>query len=103
MVEKMVVQSLGVEKYWTSHTESIAYGLRLAEYGVPLDQETKIAMGSHVDPNLITIICQHQIEGLEVQTKDGEWIHVEPFPNSLTVVIGETFGVVTSFYEASFS
>ncbi|XP_073101226.1 probable 2-oxoglutarate-dependent dioxygenase AOP1 isoform X2 [Elaeis guineensis] len=97
MVERMVLQSLGVDKYWTSHTESLAHGVRLGEHGIPLDQETKIAMVSHVDPNMMTIICQHQVKGLEVQTKDGEWIDVEPLPNSFTVVIGEVFEVMNFF------
>nr|XP_019703879.1 probable 2-oxoglutarate-dependent dioxygenase AOP1 [Elaeis guineensis] len=96
MVERMVLQSLGVDKYWTSHTESLAHGVRLGEHGIPLDQETKIAMVSHVDPNMMTIICQHQVKGLEVQTKDGEWIDVEPLPNSFTVVIGEVFEAWTN-------
>uniref|UniRef100_A0A6V7QY48 Non-haem dioxygenase N-terminal domain-containing protein n=1 Tax=Ananas comosus var. bracteatus TaxID=296719 RepID=A0A6V7QY48_ANACO len=50
MVERMILESLGLEKYFQSHIESLEYAVRLSEYGVPLDRETKIAMQSHVDP-----------------------------------------------------
>jgi len=91
MIERMVFRTLGVEKYYESHIESTVQGVRLGEYGIPLDQETKVALKPHFDTEFITILCQHIVEGLEVQTKGGEWIHVVPSPNSFTVMIGETF------------
>ncbi|XP_072980202.1 probable 2-oxoglutarate-dependent dioxygenase AOP1 [Typha angustifolia] len=96
MIGRMVLQSMGLEKHYVSHIESLEYSVRLSQYGVPLDQETKIAMRPHLDPTMITIVCQHQVGGLEVQTKDGEWIHVQPSPNSFTVVVGEAFAVLTN-------
>ncbi|WOK92059.1 putative inactive 2-oxoglutarate-dependent dioxygenase AOP2 [Canna indica] len=92
MVERMILQSMGVEKYYDSHIESLEYGLRLSEYGVPFDQESKVALNSHLDSNTITIVCQYQIDGLEVQTRDGEWIHVVSQPNSFNVMVGESLG-----------
>ncbi|OAY86108.1 putative 2-oxoglutarate-dependent dioxygenase AOP1.2 [Ananas comosus] len=96
MVERMILESLGLEKYFQSHIESLEYAVRLSEYGVPLDRETKIAMQSHVDPNMITIIAQHEVGGLEVQAEDGSWIAVEPSPDSFVVMTGEAFAVRTN-------
>lgn len=93
MVEKMILESMGLEKYFVRQVESLEYGLRLTEYGIPSDQENKLAMRSHVDPNMVTVICQHQVGGLEVLSKDGDWITVEPSLDAFTVVTGEAFGV----------
>lgn len=91
MVERMILQSMGVEKLYDSLTESLAYGLRLSEYGAAPDQET--AMPEHFDPTMLTVVCQYQKGGLEVQTRDGEWIDVVPRPNSFNVMLGEAYRV----------
>ena len=91
MVEKMIVESLGVEKHYDSFKSSITYTVQLSEYGVPLNQDTKIALDPHKNPNLLTILCQSKIEGLEVQTFDGDWVRVKPSPNSFTVIVGQVF------------
>ncbi|PKA63097.1 2'-deoxymugineic-acid 2'-dioxygenase [Apostasia shenzhenica] len=93
IVHRMILESFGVESLYESFQSSISHGLRLSEYGVPFDKETKIAMVSHIDPNLMTIVCQHEVEGLEVKTADGDWIKVVPSPNSVTVMIGQAFQV----------
>ncbi|KAJ3707523.1 hypothetical protein LUZ61_011228 [Rhynchospora tenuis] len=96
MVETMIFQFLGIEKYLNSHLESLTYGVRLANYGGLPIEETKVSLPRHVDPNLITIIRQNRVEGLEVCTKDEEWIRVVPSPDTFTVMIGETMTVLTN-------
>ncbi|KAJ3677503.1 hypothetical protein LUZ60_003227 [Juncus effusus] len=96
MVERMIFQSLGVEKYCDSHLESLIYGLRLASYGDLQDNEAKVSMPSHTDQNLITIVRQNGIEGLEVLSKGGEWIRVVPSPDSFTVMFGDCITVLTN-------
>ncbi|KAL6848896.1 hypothetical protein ACP4OV_021479 [Aristida adscensionis] len=44
--------------------------------------------GSHQDANLLSIVCQHEVDGLEVQTKDGEWYPIKLSPTSLVVMVG---------------
>ncbi|KAH0461472.1 hypothetical protein IEQ34_009047 [Dendrobium chrysotoxum] len=91
IVQMMIVESLGVEKHYDSLVSSITYAVRLSEYGVPLNQDTKIALDPHKDPNLVTVVCQSKIDGLEVQTFDGDWVNVDPSPNSVTVIAGQAF------------
>ncbi|XP_020693350.1 probable 2-oxoglutarate-dependent dioxygenase AOP1 [Dendrobium catenatum] len=91
MVQMMIVESLGVKKHYDSLASSITYAVRLSEYGVPLNQDTKIGLDPHKDPNLVTVVCQSKIEGLEVQTFDGDWVSVKPSPNSVTVIVGQAF------------
>ncbi|KAI0512041.1 hypothetical protein KFK09_012676 [Dendrobium nobile] len=91
MVQMMIVESLGVKKHYDSLASSITYAVRLSEYGVPLNQDTKMALDPHKDPNLLSVICQGKIDGLEVQTSDGDWVSVDPSPNSFTVIVGQAF------------
>ncbi|KAJ3678081.1 hypothetical protein LUZ60_001884 [Juncus effusus] len=96
MVERMIFQSLSIEKYCDSHLESLTYGVRLASYGDLQDKEARVSLRSHKDPNFITIVRQNGIEGLEVLSKEEEWIRVAPSPDSFTVMIGETMTVLTN-------
>lgn len=91
IVQKMILQSLGLENQHGSLTSSITYSLRLAEYGVPLNQDTKIALDAHLDPHFLSVISQHNIGGLEVQAiGGGNWIVVPPSHDSVTVIAGQT-------------
>jgi isopenicillin N synthase-like dioxygenase len=89
----MIFQSLGIEKYLGFHLESLIYGVRLSSYGGLPTEEAKVSLPVHVDPNLITIICQNGVEGLDVCTTDEEWFQVAPSPGTFTVMIGESMMV----------
>ncbi|KAG6470959.1 hypothetical protein ZIOFF_072048 [Zingiber officinale] len=91
MVVRMILQSMGMEKHYDSLVESLIHGVRFTEYGIPFDQESKVNMKAHADANILTVICQYEVDGLEVQTRDGEWIRPVPQPNSFTVMLGEAF------------
>ncbi|KAF9606246.1 hypothetical protein IFM89_024067 [Coptis chinensis] len=73
----MVFESLGVEKYYDDHIESGDYWSRVQKYYVP-DQpnETKVGVKAQTAMNLMTILSQNQVQGLEVKTKDGHWIQL---------------------------
>jgi isopenicillin N synthase-like dioxygenase len=96
IVERMIFQSLGIEKYCNSHLESVSYGLRFAAYGGLPIQEAKVSLPAHVDPILMNVIRQNGVEGLEVYTKNGECIRVVPSPDTFTVIIGEAMMVLTN-------
>lgn len=103
MVRRMVLESLGVEKYMEEHLESTNYLLRVMKYkGTDQSNETKIGLHSHTDKNIVTILYQNHVEGLQVQTKDGKWINFQPSPHSFVAMIGDSFHVsnlkiITSF------
>ncbi|XP_020098753.1 probable 2-oxoglutarate-dependent dioxygenase AOP1 isoform X1 [Ananas comosus] len=96
MVRRMVLESLGVLKYYEAQNESTWYLLRLAEYGAPHTEEKRMGYYSHQDTNTLTIICQDQVGGLEVQTKDGQWIPVEPSRTSFVVMAGNALRAWTN-------
>ncbi|XP_042502951.1 probable 2-oxoglutarate-dependent dioxygenase AOP1 [Macadamia integrifolia] len=91
-VTKMVFESFGVEKYHQSFIRSTNYILRFIKYpGTQTNNECKVGIGTHTDKNLLTILHQNQVNGLEVQTQGGEWIKFTPSPSSFIVLVGEAF------------
>ncbi|XP_024968711.1 hyoscyamine 6-dioxygenase-like [Cynara cardunculus var. scolymus] len=72
-----------------------AQNLLLNHY--PPCPEPSLALGisKHSDPNVITILYQENIGGLQVM-KDGQWVGIEPIPNALVVMIGHLLKVVSN-------
>ncbi|KAL2617570.1 hypothetical protein AAZV13_08G193800 [Glycine max] len=68
IIRKMILESLGVEEYLEEHMNSTNYLLR----------------------NIVTILYQNEVEGLEVMNKDGKWISYKPSPDSFVVMIGDS-------------
>ncbi|KAM3308112.1 hypothetical protein P3S67_009856 [Capsicum chacoense] len=97
IVRRMILESLGgLEKYMNEHMNSINYILRLMKYKAPQSTETKLGLSAHTDKSIVTILCQNQVKGLQVLTKDGQWINVDPTPNTFTVIIGDSLHAWTN-------
>lgn len=95
MVMRMVFESLGVEKYLKAQMESTKYLLRVSEYGTPETEEEgkKLGLIPHRDKNTTAVICQNMVDGLEIETKDGEWYPAAPSPDSFVVIAGDALRV----------
>jgi len=65
------------------------------------NEEKKLGLPCHTDKNLFTVLFQHEIEGLEVKTKDEKWIRVKPSPNTFIVIAGDSLCV--SFFISFFT
>lgn len=48
-----------------------------------------VSAGAHTDFGCLTLLCQRNIGGLDVQTKGGAWIEVPPIDGTLVVNIGD--------------
>ncbi|XP_047332030.1 probable 2-oxoglutarate-dependent dioxygenase AOP1 [Impatiens glandulifera] len=95
MVRRMSLESIGVEKYLEEHMTSTNYLLRVQKYNiVPAESnepEPHLGIRSHTDKNVMTILYQNEVDGLEVMTKDGEWIDVHyRSPDSFIVLVGDS-------------
>ncbi|KAI9107526.1 hypothetical protein K1719_021563 [Acacia pycnantha] len=93
IVRKMVLESLGVERYLDEHMNSTTYVVRVMKYSAPQTEDAKLGLISHTDKTIVTTLCQlNGISGLEVETKDGKWITYQPSsPQSFVVMIGDSF------------
>ncbi|XVE52140.1 hypothetical protein DITRI_Ditri02bG0098500 [Diplodiscus trichospermus] len=89
MVRRMILESLGLEKYMDEHMDSSYYLLRLMKYNGPETTEAKLGLYGHTDKNIMTMLFQNDVDGLEIRTKDGEWILAKPRPGSFIAMIGD--------------
>ncbi|KAK8618885.1 hypothetical protein V6N13_132863 [Hibiscus sabdariffa] len=89
-IRRMVLETFGLEKYMDEHMDSTNYLLRVMKYKGPETTETKLGLNSHTDKNIVTILYQNEVDGLEIQTKEGDWINVNPSKHSFIVMIGES-------------
>ncbi|KAF2304536.1 hypothetical protein GH714_033096 [Hevea brasiliensis] len=94
-------ESFGMEKYYASHIQDSTSLFRVMRYiarpsgdsDTVDDDDKAIALRAHTDKNAITILCQNEVQGLEVQTKDGNWAQVMVPRDALVVIVGEALKV----------
>ncbi|KAK8692659.1 hypothetical protein V6N13_070266 [Hibiscus sabdariffa] len=93
-VLRMILESFGVEKYTDELSESTNYQLRAMKYGKPKPcSDPTLGIVAHCDQNLMTLLYQNEVNGLEIENKVGEWISIRPSLHSFVVIIGETLSV----------
>ncbi|MBI1221533.1 MAG: isopenicillin N synthase family oxygenase [Bacteroidetes bacterium] len=82
---------LGLDEHWFDakihNGNSI---LRPIHYG-PITHEPKTAVraGAHEDINLITLLMGASADGLQILTKQNEWVGVTALPNQIVVNVGD--------------
>ncbi len=54
-----------------------------------------LGLGAHTDPNLLTILHQCKVGGLQIY-RNGSWLSVKPLTNSFILNIGDSFEVSLS-------
>ena len=89
IVMRMVSESYGIEKSYESLLGSTSYLFRLIKYRAPETTQTNLGLVPHTDKSFMSILHQNQVKGLEVKTKAGEWIVVDPSPSWFIVMAGD--------------
>ncbi|GMJ06818.1 hypothetical protein like AT1G52820 [Hibiscus trionum] len=90
---RMILESFGLQKYTDELIDSTNYQLRALKYQGPNTNEPTVMSVPHHDLNMITLLYQNEVNGLQVQTEAGEWISIMPSPSSIIVIIGESLSV----------
>lgn len=57
------------------------------------DPELTLGLPLHTDLNLLTLVLQSQVSGLQV-IKDGKWIAVNAIPNAFVINLGDQMQVL---------
>ncbi|CAN4078186.1 unnamed protein product [Withania somnifera] len=96
ILTRMILESLGIERYIDEFFDSSFYRLRFTRYkqleGNAEDgkNNNKLGMSGHTDGVWLNIISQ-SVNGLQFQKKDGEWIDANISSNSYAVLAGDIF------------
>ncbi|KAE8725512.1 Detected protein of unknown function [Hibiscus syriacus] len=92
-IMRMVLESFGVEKYTDELIYATNYTLRAIKYGRPqTGNEPTLGADAHTNKIWITLLYQNEMKGLEILTKDGEWINIKP-RQTFIILSGESLGV----------
>ncbi|GMJ06812.1 hypothetical protein like AT1G52820 [Hibiscus trionum] len=92
-IKRMILESFGLEKHMDEVMNSANHNLRIMKYESPKTSEPTVGVRAHCDMSALTLLYQNEVDGLQIQNKDGEWINVLPSANSFVVMIGESFSV----------
>ncbi|RXH84109.1 hypothetical protein DVH24_027008 [Malus domestica] len=92
VVTRIVFENYGVEKYHDAHVQSTSYHLRFNKYKNP-KKTGDVGLTPHTDNSFSTILHQNQVCGLEMYTKDGDWIVFDPLPSSVIYLEGDVFQI----------
>ncbi len=70
------------------------------DINLPADLETlsdgrKIVTGGHLDQNLLSVLWQSSVGGLQMQSRDGTWKEVFPKPGALSIHCGALLSYLT--------
>lgn len=91
-----ISESLGLERDYIDKKLG-KHGQHMAmNYYPPCPQpELTYGLPGHTDPNLITILLQDDVRGLQV-LRNGKWIAVNPIPNTFIINIGDQMQVLSN-------
>lgn len=89
LVVRMIFENYGVEKHYDSHEGSKTYLLKFLKYLAPPESISMPAFPQHTDKTFLSILHQNGVNGLEVKSKDGEWISLHLPPKSYVVMAGD--------------
>lgn len=62
----------------------------------PVSECDQVSIGSHTDFQLLTILFQDQVGGLQILNPSGEWINAIPIPDTLVINIGDLMQRITN-------
>ncbi|CAA0826393.1 2-oxoglutarate (2OG) and Fe(II)-dependent oxygenase superfamily protein [Striga hermonthica] len=90
---KAIIESLGLNfdtKYLAEFNNCHGY-MRINHYSLPgsSDGQEIEGLGMHTDMSCITVVWQDEIGGLQVRSKEGQWMEISAKENALVVNIGD--------------
>ncbi len=92
-----VALGLGLPPGWFADKTALGDSiLRLAHYPPVAPDASGVRAGAHEDINVITLLLGAEEAGLEILTRRGEWLAVNPPPGTLVVNVGDMLQRLTN-------
>jgi len=91
---RVIALSLGLpetyfDKYVTYPGADGAYNHYPALTAEEAERQKDVSLGSHTDVQVFTLLWQDATGGLQVLNPSGQWVKVEPIPDTIIVNIGD--------------
>ncbi|KAK3228210.1 hypothetical protein Dsin_008072 [Dipteronia sinensis] len=91
-----ISESLGLQRdYIDKNMNKHGQHMSLNYYPPCPEPELTYGLPGHTDPNLITLLLQDDVPGLQV-LRNGKWVAVNPIPNTFIVNIGDQMQVLSN-------
>ncbi|KAJ4726866.1 Hyoscyamine 6-dioxygenase [Melia azedarach] len=94
VILELISEGLGLDSGYFRGKLSEGILLSVNYYPPCPDPSLTLGIAKHCDPNIITILLQ-DVSGLQI-FKDGEWIAVEPLPNSFVINFGYALQIISN-------
>lgn len=94
---KLVMYSLGADVGKQYASAPFGEYLRMNFYdnqNAEAAPDEQIFYNAHTDLCCLTILYEDDVGGLQIRTKEGEWIDSKPLPGSFIVNIGDSLQVI---------
>ncbi|KAI7741569.1 hypothetical protein M8C21_011803 [Ambrosia artemisiifolia] len=92
---ELIREGMGLEPGYFGEELTGDQFLTINHYPRCPDPSLTLGVPKHADPNLITLLLQGIINGLQV-FKDGQWFGVEPLPHAFVVNIGHQLQIISN-------
>lgn len=91
IILRMILESFGLGDHYESHAQNTTSAFRFMKYKAPPPSNINNALGlvPHTDKNTLTILCQNDVQGLEILTKQGKWAEVMVPKEAVMVFVGD--------------
>ena len=94
IILRMILDSFGMEKHNKWFVENLVPGSRLMKYNVPTsDSPDMEGVGAHTDKSILAILGQNEVQGLQILTKQGNWIQPNISDGSFIIMTGDILKV----------
>jgi isopenicillin N synthase-like dioxygenase len=97
LIVKMVVEGFGLPKQYSLDVEELnSYnGIRMTKYGVFEDTKNDdVGLIPHTDRGTIALICDNEVQGLQLLLKTNKWVDINIPPNGFVVLVGDILQVI---------
>jgi len=89
LITKMIFDSYSLGRQYEPLAENMEYNFRMTGYSPPPKEEPPILLPAHTDNSLLTVLCQNGVDGLEFQSKEGDWFNVNLSKGSFVILAAQ--------------